>query len=111
MVLNWTDEGNGAQMATLAETVYLVRDLGQNGGQLEMSKTGDPFPEFPRMIVRSTDAESAKKYAETMIIGNVDLHLEIYEPYIDEIGPLHCNYLNITFGEASKDRMKESHGG
>jgi hypothetical protein len=86
-------------MAALAETVYLVRDLGQNGGQLEISKTDDPFPCFPRMIVRSADAESAKKYAETMIIGNIDLHLEVYEPYIDEIGPLHCNYPNITFSE------------
>jgi hypothetical protein len=38
MVLDWMGEGNGAQILALAETAYLVRDLGQNGEQIEISK-------------------------------------------------------------------------
>lgn len=69
IVLDWTNEGNGAQIADIAETAYLVRNLGQNGGQTEIRKTGDPFPSFrnDRSLAR---CRVGQKYAETVIIGN-----------------------------------------
>jgi hypothetical protein len=67
MALDWTGEGNGAQIAALAETVYLVRDLGQNGEQIENQQDLRSISRVSAMIVRSPDADSVKKYAKTVI--------------------------------------------
>jgi hypothetical protein len=67
MASDWTGEGNGAQIAALAETVYLVRDLGQNGEQIENQQDLRSISRVSAMIVRSPDADSVKKYAKTVI--------------------------------------------
>ncbi len=89
-ILNWHSyDGGLVQEASQDEHVYTVRDLGQNGSQLDVRLTGDN-PRYPRLILRVNAVADVRRLAESIASGVIHVDLDSYPSRNELIGDIAC---------------------